>query len=78
MTFGTCDCCDKPNRMLFLSHACGLEAYACHECRGNDPHDYDEAGELALEIDRLRPKAESGAQWAHICALEARMVELRA
>lgn len=38
----------------------------------------DEAEELAREIERLKPKAETGAQWARICALEARLVELEA
>jgi hypothetical protein len=32
--------------------------------------------DLQDEIERLLPKAETGNQWAHICALEARYVEL--
>lgn len=34
------------------------------------------AEELKAEIARLLPKAESGEQWADICALEAELVDL--
>lgn len=34
------------------------------------------ARQLRNEIARLTPKAESGEQWADICALEAQAVEL--
>jgi hypothetical protein len=30
--------------------------------------------ELQAEINRLIPKAETGAQWAEICRLEAEMI----
>jgi len=32
--------------------------------------------ELRCRIERLIPKAETGEQWAQICALEQRMINL--
>jgi hypothetical protein len=36
----------------------------------------DEAEDISAEICRLLPKAETGEQFAHICLLESRYVEL--
>ncbi len=76
MKFGTCDCCGKINREVITSFITGLETSACHECGGNTPEDYDEAGYISSEIANLLQKAETGEQFAHICALESRLVEL--
>ena len=35
------------------------------------------AAELQAQIDALTPKAETGAQWAEICALEAELILLQ-
>jgi hypothetical protein len=37
----------------------------------------DQIEDIQNEIDRLRISAETGEQWAHICWLEARKVNLR-
>lgn len=37
----------------------------------------DQIDGFKSEIERLRPKAETGEQWAHICWLEAQMVNLQ-
>ena len=40
--YGHCDLCEKH---AFLTHcwtSTGLETYACKECCGIDPHEYDE------------------------------------
>jgi hypothetical protein len=73
MTFGTCDCCDKPNRVLHRCEAYGIETYACAQCHCRPLS--DDADELQGEIEDLLPKAETGEQWAHIAALEAAYVE---
>ena len=76
LIFGDCDCCPRRNVVLHpVFSFCGDTA-ACAVCRGWTPEDMDEAGEISLEIERLRPKAEIGEHWAYISALEARYVEL--
>jgi len=39
---------------------------------------YGELSALQAEIARLLPKAESGEQWAEICALEADLIAAKA
>lgn len=73
MIFGQCDCCGTSNRVLHRGEASGLEAYACAKCRYGALA--DDADDLRDEIERLLSKAETGEQWAHICALEAALVE---
>lgn len=74
MTFGTCDCCDKPNRVLSRGETCGLEAYACALCRYGALA--DDADDIVDEIERLTMREpETAEQWAHLCALEAAYVE---
>lgn len=74
LIFGECDCCGKPNRVLHRGESCGCEAYACADCHFGGSL-ADDADDLTDEIDRLIPDAETGEQWAHICALEAAYVE---
>lgn len=74
--FGECDCCSAKNRVLHRGEVTGIETYACAECsNGHLSYDIDD---LEGEIETLRPKAETGEQWAHLCALEAALVEARA
>lgn len=75
MTFGECDSCGARNRVLHtMMTYCG-EGSFCRECR----HDalIEDEPDLLDEIDRLYPLAETGEQWAHLCALEAALVEMR-
>lgn len=37
----------------------------------------DQIEDIQNEIDRLKPRAETGEQWAHLCAIEASMINLR-
>jgi hypothetical protein len=39
---------------------------------------YGDIDEIAAEIERLRRKAETGEQWAEICALEADLIAAKA
>lgn len=74
--FGECDCCSAKNRVLHRGEVTGIETYACQECQyGSLADDIDD---LEGEIEALRPKAETGEQWAHLCALEAALTEARA
>lgn len=65
--FGECDCCAKPNRVLHHGFACGIEAYGCTDCTCGDRN--ADADDIQDEIETLKPKAETGEHWAHICAL---------
>lgn len=49
-----------------------------HEHKGytSCEHTTGRCERLAAEIERLIPKAETGAQWAHICLLESNLVAL--
>lgn len=67
MNFGTCRFCLAPNRVLHDAPA------MCCGCLNADLA--LDADDLREEIERLMPKAETGEQWAHICALEAAYVE---
>jgi hypothetical protein len=73
--FGECDCCGERNRVLNLCVAHGVDTAACTDCQGRD--EAEDADEIEFEIERLTPKAETGEQWAHICALEAEQARLR-
>jgi hypothetical protein len=75
MIFGECDACATKNRVLHLCEAYGIETAACAICRGGDLS--DDLDDLEAEIEALQSEAESGEQWAHICALEAALVEAR-
>lgn len=62
----TCDCCDKQSWTVFRVWYCGIETFACAECRGvpdeescpghvaseNDPK---VCGRCGVHIDSLRP-----------------------
>ena len=76
LIFGECDCCGTPNRVLHRCEVTGIETYACAICRNGELS--DDIDDLEGEIESLAPKAESGEQWAHVCALEAALVEARA
>lgn len=68
---GNCDCCprrDVPGSVV----DCPGEPFACYICQGND---FDPYCEIEDEIEKLRPIAETGEQWAHIAALEAAYVD---
>lgn len=71
--FGECDYCTAKNRMLHKGEVTGIETYACAECYGRELA--DDVDDLQDEIERLRPLAETGEQWARICAIEAALVE---
>lgn len=39
--FGQCDCCER-RRFLVHTWTLGAETWACQQCCGIDPRDYDE------------------------------------
>lgn len=39
--YGQCDCCER-RRFLVHTWALGIETWACRQCCGIDPRDYDE------------------------------------
>jgi hypothetical protein len=67
MILGTCRFCLAENRVLH-----GIPAMCCGCLNADLALDADD---IHTEIDRLIPFAETGEQWAHICALEAAYVE---
>jgi hypothetical protein len=75
LIFGECDACAKPNRVLRHAIVGGTETYACAPCGAGSLA--DDVDDIEAEIDRLKPMAETGAQWGHLCALEAALVEAR-
>jgi hypothetical protein len=78
MIFGECDCCVTNNRVLHYGEVTGIETYACRSCHygGSLSEDIDA---LEDEIERLvKSEPKTGKQLAHICALEAALVEARA
>lgn len=76
LIFGQCDSCGTDNRVLTRGVGCGVEGCFCRVCM------YDalitDEDDLLDEIERLKPNAETGEEWAHLCALEAALVEMRA
>ena len=78
MTFGTCDCCDKQNRVLHRGEVTGIETYACAECHWGG-HLSDDLDDLEDAIDDLKAKPSSSEDGArHLANLEAALVEARA
>lgn len=61
---GNCDCCDARDVTLTRTGD-GGRLLACLKCTESDDID-----QLNSEIQRLSKQAETGKQWAYICALE--------
>ena len=74
MIFGECDNCGAKNRVLTPGVAYGIEGAFCRECRGDDLS--EDRDDLLDEIERLKPPAETGSQWAHLCALQSALDEM--
>jgi hypothetical protein len=73
MILGQCDSCGERNRVLHNRVAYGVEGSFCRICQCDTL--CEDADDLLDEIERLRPVAETGEQWAHLCALEAALIE---
>lgn len=75
LVVGECDCCGHNPRILRHHGSVGGEGYFCRKCDGDDL--IEDESDVLDEIERLRPKAENGKQWAHLCALDACLTEMR-
>lgn len=67
-SIGSCDVCGMSNVTVTEKIIYGTDTACCLICGGS----FD-ADEIGHEIERLTRSAESGEQWAYICALEARL-----
>ena len=76
MAIGTCDNCDKFRPGSSGTTSCGVEGFFCHVCCGDilDPYCEidDEIESVEATLATLIGRAETGAQWAEIAAVEAR------
>ncbi|WP_407146298.1 hypothetical protein [Bradyrhizobium sp. ORS 86] len=76
MALGNCDICNKFRPGSSGTAQCGTEGFFCHVCRGDTLDPYceieDEIESVEATLATLIGRAETGAHWAEIAAVEVR------